>query len=240
MNRFAQLTERSTDREWMDLHESDSHQLINTLKVFPWINRLLTPCHRLLRRYVLREMSLRPNRSWSLLDLGAGGCDLARWLTARSRNLGIELQVTCIDHDPRVVEYARGRCAGYNNIEIRNQNAATLGKTEERWDFVFSNHFLHHLPDDEVVGVLAAVAKVARCRAVMSDIHRTRLNYWAYSSLLPLRLTNSFAWHDGRTSIRKAFTVRDCELFLAKAGVASSSRVQVLQPGHLAVISEFT
>ncbi|TWT94562.1 hypothetical protein Pla52n_53830 [Stieleria varia] len=233
---FSDLSQRSTETELMDSRDSDVGQLFNTLGLFPTINRWLTPCHRLINHYILSAMKSDRHRRWTLLDIGAGGGDLARWLSDRCHRLGIHLDVTCLDHDPRVIEFARQKCDSYANIEVRHAKAQSLHGTDEQWDFVFANHFLHHLHDEELSPVLSKIARVTKHRFVLSDIHRTGLTYLAFSSLLPLRWTRSFVYHDGRTSIRRAFTVAECHQMLAAAGMNGSVKVRRYLPGHLAMI----
>jgi len=221
----------------MDSLDSDQERLFKTLQQFRLINRLLTPCHRLITRHFLSPMRSEPERTWTLLDIGSGGGDLVLWITRRCQALGLKIQVTCMDHDPRVIEFLQRRCDAVPNIDVVHADATDLHHlSSSRWDFVFANHFLHHLCDEELVPLLAAIDQAARVRYVLSDLCRSRFSYLAYSSLLPLRWTNSFAWHDGRISIRKAFTLRDGKTFLRAAGLREKASVQRFFPGHLAII----
>ena len=220
----------------MDSPDSDRLQLFNTLEIFPKINRWLTPCHRLLKHHVLDEIRKDPQRSWRLIDLGAGGGDMARWLIDRTRVCGIQLTITCLDHDPRVVDYAREKCDSHPEIEIRHADVGSIFNTKETWDFAFANHFLHHLSDIEILSLLKSMVPRTRVRFIFSDIHRTWFNYFGYSSLLPLRATNSFVWHDGRLSIRRGFTREDWRRLIHESGVQDSVVVQKCLPGHLVMI----
>ena len=72
----------------MDLPDSDPARLEATLRQFSWINRLLTGARRLLERTVLEDIRRRPGPC-TLLDVGAGGADLALWLARRAPSLSI-------------------------------------------------------------------------------------------------------------------------------------------------------
>ena len=142
MSWWPDLSQRSCDTELMDSLDSDRVQLVNTLKQFRAINRWLTPCHRLIKQHFLTPMKAEPNRVWSLLDLGAGGGDLPIWLIQRCEEQSIRIEITCMDYDPRVVEFLRAKCRDYPNISIMQADAIELASTGRTWDFVFANHFL--------------------------------------------------------------------------------------------------
>lgn len=236
MRLWPDLSKRAHEAEIMDSLDSDPVGLANTLEQFRAINRWLTPCQRLLRRYFLDAMKQDRQRAWTLLDVGSGGGDLAIWLVGRCRKLGISIDITGVDHDPRVVAFATRKCSAFSNITIRDADARELRSSGETWDFVFCNHFLHHLADDDIVDMLATIHEVASTRFVLSDIYRSHVTYLAYSMLFPLRMTNSFAWHDGRLSIRKGFTIADCRTFVEAAGIADTTSIHRLLPGHLAIV----
>ena len=235
---WPDLSKRTCEMELMDSLQSDGNQLVNTLKQFRAINRWLTPCHRLINHHFLSLMKADPKRGWTLLDLGAGGGDLPIWLVRRCDALGIKIEITCVDYDPRVVEFLEHRCRPFRNILIVQANAMELTGDDQRWDFVFANHFLHHLSDEDLITILKAVDQVATTKYVLSDLVRSRLSYLAYSAMLPLRLANSFAWHDGRVSIRKAFTIADGNEFITAAGLNGKAKVKRFFPGHLAIMSD--
>ncbi len=228
------LSRRATNVELMDCPDSSISLLHNTLRQFRWINRLLTPCHRLLRRHLLRRMRADRHRAWTMLDIGSGGCDLPIWLIDRCREERISLTITCIDHDIRVVEYARQRLVNYPEIVLRHGDALTLAETPPgSWDFIFSNHFLHHLTTPEVIRCLREVVRASREQCIMSDLVRSRLSYSLYTVSAKLLLRNSFAFDDGRLSIRRSLTKREARGLLADDPELKSLRVETIFPGHL-------
>lgn len=228
------FSQRATDAERMDCPESSEELLVNTLRQFQWINRLLTPCHRLLRRHVLQRMRRDPERAWTMLDVGSGGCDLPMWLIDRCRQEGIRLTITCMDHDVRVVQFAQQRLATYPEIVPLHGDETTLADTPPAaWDFVFSNHFLHHLSTPRVRQCLQQVVRACREQCIMSDLVRSRFSYALYTAGAKLLLRNSFAYDDGRLSIRKGFTKREAMQLVGEHPSLQSMRVETVFPGHL-------
>ncbi|MFM8891635.1 MAG: methyltransferase domain-containing protein [Planctomycetia bacterium] len=230
---------RAADEELMARPDSPARLLGNTLRQFRWINRTLTPCHRLLRRHVLRCMRGDRTRAWTMLDIGSGGCDLPLWLVNRCRREGLDLTVTCIDHDPRVVEFARRCVVDHPEITLAHGDALSLTEvTPGSWDFIFSNHFLHHLSTPQIVHCLRQVVRACRVRCIMSDLVRSRLSYWLYTVAAGVFLRDSFAYDDGRLSIRKSLTKHEARLLLAGDPLLADLEVRSVFPGHLVFLSK--
>ena len=219
----------------MDCPDSSGQLLSQTLTQFAWINCYLTPSQHLLRRNVLKRMRDDPRRDWTMLDIGSGGCDLAIWLVELCRQEGISLVITCIDHDPRVVEFARQRVEDYPEIVLLEDEAYNL-LTESpsgHWDFIFSNHFLHHLTTPEIIHLLRQAVFACRVQCIMSDLVRSRLFFLLYSAFAKLLLRNSFAYEDGRLSIRKSLTMKEASRLVDDDPQLQSLQVKSIFPGHL-------
>lgn len=228
---------RATDDELMDRPDSSAELLANTLRQFRWINRTLTPCHRLLRRHVLRRMRAERGRAWTMLDIGAGGCDLPIWLVDLCRRERIALSITCIDNDPRVLEFARRRIVDWPEITLVPGDALALEKIAPgSWDFIFSNHVLHHLTTPQIQHCLRGVVRACREQCIMSDLVRSRLSYWLYSAAAAVFFRRSFAYDDGRLSIRKSLTKQEAMALVASDPALESLRVRSTFPGHLAFL----
>jgi 2-polyprenyl-3-methyl-5-hydroxy-6-metoxy-1,4-benzoquinol methylase len=229
---------RAADDELMDRPDSSARLLGNTLRQFHWINRTLTPCHRLLRRHVLRRMRTDRRRAWTMLDIGSGACDLPLWLVDRCRREGIDLTITCIDHDPRVVEFARRCVVDHPEITLTHGDALALAEISPgSWDFIFSNHFLHHLSTPQIGDCLRQVVGACRVQCIMSDLVRSRLSYWLYTAAAGAFLRDSFAYDDGRLSIRKSLTKREAVRLVGGDPLLAGVEVRSVFPGHIVFLS---
>src|SRR5690606_16373980 len=112
------LTARSTEPELMDSPSASPQILSNTLRHFRFINKCL-PCHRrLLKRFIINDMLQNPAPSATLLDLGAGVCDIDLWLARACKTRGLRLDILAVDRDPRIVDYARKMLKGNTDITI--------------------------------------------------------------------------------------------------------------------------
>ncbi len=204
----------------MDRPDSDPQLLERTLDQFSWINPLLSASRRLIRRYIFSDLD-RTAGPATLLDVGAGGCDTALWLVKQRP----ALRVTCLDHDPRVVAYARRRCAGEPRVEVLLGSAEELGG--EPYDYVFAGHFLHHLPETKILPVLNRMLRCARRVLLVNDLLRSRAAYSAYAALAVLFLHGSFAAYDGKLSIRKGFLPEELRRHAGRT--EQPQRLQVVQ-----------
>ncbi|MFW5828478.1 MAG: methyltransferase domain-containing protein [Alkalispirochaeta sp.] len=232
-----QWDRRSGESELMDAPDADETLLIATVRQFRTINRLVSRSRTLIRRFILRDAQRRGLSRITVLDVGAGGCDIGMWITATAGRYGIEARVICLDQDPRIIAYARECTAEDPQVEVVEGSAAELDHFGSV-DYIFANHFLHHLPDAAIVELLPRLARVARYGYVLNDLRRSRLSYVGYSLLAGLFFRGSFAYYDGRLSIRRGFTKDELQRLVGDAGHAAAARVLSLLPGRLAVVAQ--
>jgi 2-polyprenyl-3-methyl-5-hydroxy-6-metoxy-1,4-benzoquinol methylase len=234
---FPDTRRRETEPELMDLPDVDTGRLLRTVRQFKIINRLITGSRKLIRRHILPVIAADPERSWTFLDLGAGGCDIPIWLVKIARRKGYRLRVTCLDSDERIVPYARTVCRDYPEISII-QASAFDSEAWQTHDFIFANHFLHHIPDDDLPGLLSIISRGTGSIFLLNDIHRGRMAYILYTLLTAIFFHRSFAFYDGRLSILKAFKREELEEIVARANSVTSVSVQSCSPFRLYLLGK--
>lgn len=211
------IPRRETGPEWMDRPDCDPALLFRTLDQFEWTNRLFSRYRTVLRRWVLDDMRRRPDREYHLADLGAGGLDIPNWLLGEANRLGLRLRVTAVDNDPRVLSHVRSRAAPGLSLVLADARDY-LERTPDV-DYLFGNHFLHHLPGDALSGFLRRLAAAARRRFILSDLLRSRWSYAGYSLFARGFLRGSYAFDDGRLSILRGFRPDELARLAAESGV---------------------
>ena len=227
----------TTDKEKMDRADADLDQLLRTIRQFQWINVLFSASRRLLREHIFPVMDQDPKRVYTLLDVGAGGCDIALWAAREARNRGLKLNITALDNDPRILPVAYRAVRDYPEIRIFEGNALDLSQRGS-FDFIFSNHFLHHLDWDEIGIFLRQVLARTRLGFVMNDLKRSRWDYLGCTVFLGLWARRSFAYHDGRLSIRRGFLPGELRDFVtrnfpnARIQVEETFPARVVLSGH--------
>lgn len=205
---FPNLKERSDELEFMDLKSCDKKKLINTVKQFAFLNFLFARYRFLIKKYIIRDIKKNIKKEYSLLDIGAGGCDIPIWLSKFCSKKKIKIKITCIDNDKRIINYARIKCADFDNILIKNFSAFKISELK-KFDYIFANHFLHHVTYDKIRQVLKLINKQTIRLFLISDIHRSNFAYLGYSLFTGFFFHNSFAFYDGRLSIKKGFKIKE-------------------------------
>lgn len=186
----------------MDDPRCDPVRLRNTYAQFALVNRLLSGWR------VVFERGIRPRAraGGTVLDVGCGGGDVARALWRWSREAGIPLEVTGVDPDPRALAFARGTVAADGGgPRFERADLAHLRATGRRFDFVVSNHVLHHLDPRELGGFLEDTAAIAATGVLHNDLRRSDLAYLAFA-LVSWPMRRSYIAEDGLRSVRRAYT----------------------------------
>ena len=232
MNRHD-WSRRADGPEKMDRPDCSPKKLRRTLDQFRVINPLFTRYRRILAQEVLSALSRDPARERRLTDLGAGGCDMARWLIRRCRRRRLRLRVRAVERDPRIRAYAQAATRAYPEIEIVAADALDT----QAWgdpDFIFANHLLHHLPDRDAAELLRRVDR-SGARYLISDLVRSRPAAWAYALAVAPTFPGSFLLTDGWLSIRRGFTRADLERLIHAAGLQRQPAVTYLFPARFLI-----
>jgi len=202
---FPDLRLRNTsEKEKLELAEADPVLVLRTLRQFALINRLLSGSSRLMREHFFRVMERQPGRIYTLLDVGAGAGDLAVRAAREARRRGLRLEITALDNDRRALPLARLAARDFPEIRVVEGDARDLARLGP-FDFIFSNHLLHHLTEEEIGVLLERLAVQTRLAFVMNDVKRSSWAYLGFTIFSALVTTRSFHFHDGRLSIRRAF-----------------------------------
>ena len=189
--------------ELMDDPGCDLRALYRTYAQFGTVNALVSGW----RRVYLQELKphLSPARPNTLLDVGCGGGDVPRQLAHWAAQDGLTLRVTAIDADERAIEYARAQ-SPLSGLHFRQVLSSDLVREGRQYDFLTSNHLLHHLQAPELTGLLRDCEALCRVKTVHSDIERSALAYAAFGTAITPFFQGSFIRPDGLLSIRRSYT----------------------------------
>nr|WP_314842759.1 methyltransferase domain-containing protein [uncultured Microbacterium sp.] len=203
------LSSRAVDvRELMDEPDADEAMLARTYDRFRFVNALVANPGSLYWKDVRPRARTGPVR---ILDIGAGGADVCRFIAARLRRDGLSGEVTALDADERAVRWAESHDGGAG-VRYLHAFSRDLVDEGEQYDIVFSNHVLHHLGAAELQSVLRDSARLVCPGGVVvhRDIARSRAAYALYAGATwPLQSTllrGSFIRVDGLISIRRSYT----------------------------------
>lgn len=188
----------------MDDPDCSREKLFNTYRYFSTVNRLISRWRSIYRRYIRPELSR--SRTTSLLDIGSGGADIPHKLYTWANDDGLSLQITATDPDPRALEFVRQNGNDTAAVEYLQKPAQKLLRGGRRFDFVISNHLVHHLSDQQLLEMAGYARGLSTRRVLFNDIERGDLGYLLFSAITFPLFPESYIREDGLTSIRRSFT----------------------------------
>jgi 2-polyprenyl-3-methyl-5-hydroxy-6-metoxy-1,4-benzoquinol methylase len=192
--------------ELMDDPACDLRALSRTYAQFGTVNALVSGWRQVYLRELRPHMS--PARPNTLLDVGCGGGDVPRQLARWAARDGLTLRVTAIDADERAIGYARAQ-PPLSGLHFRQAFSSDLVREGFRYDFLTSNHLLHHLQAPELAGLLRDSEALCTVKTVHSDIERSALAYAAFGAAITPFFRGSFIGPDGLLSIRRSYTASE-------------------------------
>ncbi|MFP4013736.1 MAG: methyltransferase domain-containing protein [Chitinispirillaceae bacterium] len=227
----SEMRFRSQLPELMDMKGIDENELFATLDQFRTVNRFFSGIHGVLEKVLIGYMKKHPRpQAYTILDLGAGGCDIPLWIIGRCRRMGQPVQVIAADHDQRVVSYVKKKHNGCSELSVIHTTAENALESLV-FDFVISNHFLHHLSDFQLPAVIEKIHSRSKIGYVCNDICRSRMALLHYSLVAPIFFRNSLTVRDGLSSIRKGFTIGEIRRFLDP--LVPSPEIRRVFPAHI-------
>ena len=233
---FPDMKHRNTsEKEKLEHADADSNLFRRTIRQFGLINRLFSASSRLMREHFFAVMERDPGRVYTLLDVGAGGCDIAVRTAREARQRGLKLNIVALDNDRRLLPFASQAVRDYPEIRIVEGNALELDRLGS-FDFVFSNHLLHHLAWDEIRVFLDNLISRTRLAFVMSDLKRSNMAYLGFTIFSALLIRRSFHFYDGRLSIRRGFLPGELRDFLSSNFPATPIQVAETYPARVVLI----
>jgi ubiquinone/menaquinone biosynthesis C-methylase UbiE len=201
---FSPFRQRSSELEHLDKGDYTAEEYENCIVELQRVNRYLGDASAL-RRSVLSFIERDGSASFSLLDVGAGSGELlrvaARWAHASGRGahlVGLELNA-------RSARAIIEESAAFASIAAVRGDALRLPFADDTFDYAICSLFTHHFKDEQVVSVLAEMARVSRRRLFVIDLHRHRVAYYLYTTIGRALLHNRLIREDGALSILRSF-----------------------------------
>jgi ubiquinone/menaquinone biosynthesis C-methylase UbiE len=154
-----------------------------------------------------------------VLDVAAGGGDLASAMTSWASDRGWELRFTLLDRHPIVLDLAGSR-APDGARRVRG-DALALPFPDASFDLCVTSLFFHHLELGEASAVLSEMRRVARVGVLVNDLVRDRLALAWFLLLSRLFSRNRLVLHDGPVSVRRAWRPEDFRRLAVEAGLES-------------------
>lgn len=193
----------TTSQERMDDPNCDLADLRNTYRQFSTINALISQWDRIYKDEIRPHLSA--NTPKSLLDIGFGGGDIPLKIAQWASEDEVDLRITAIDPDPRALNFVQ-ELDRPQNVEFRQCKLSDLDSNQQKFDFVISNHLLHHLSQNELLDFLQQAKKLSKTAVLFNDIHRSDWAYLFFNLFARPVFRSSFITEDGLTSIKRSYT----------------------------------
>ena len=196
MRRHSELS------ELMDDPHCDLKLLKRTYHLFPYVNRVFSQWSKIYRLEIKPHL-LDKNQSYTLLDVGSGLMDNSLFIQKLASRDGFHLKILGVDPNPVLTKLFDEKMKN-NHADFKSCFLHELDPSDT-FDFIISNHLLHHLQPAEVNSILDEVRSRTKIKAIMSDIHRSRIAWIAFAIIMfPFRY-RSFIQRDGLTSIKRSY-----------------------------------
>ena len=219
------LTRRATEEELMDDHSLATDALRRNLDELETINTWLggyAPVLNALKRLKSRFPAGRPLR---LADLGSGGGDTLRHVARWARKNSVAVELTGIDANQFMLEYATAKSRDYPEISYRRFDIFSPEFQARPYDVLTCSLFCHHFTDEELVTLLRQWHQQAGLAVVINDLHRHWLAYHSIKWLTRLLGGSYLVRHDAPLSVARAFRRPDWVALLARAGITDRKSV---------------
>jgi 2-polyprenyl-3-methyl-5-hydroxy-6-metoxy-1,4-benzoquinol methylase len=223
---------RSTAAERMDTDCADYDDYARCLADLARVN-IVTLTHRPLLAWLARETG--GLRAFSLLDVACGHGDLLRrvrrWATRRE----IEATLDGIDLNPWGLRAARAATPPAADITWHNGDVFAFHPVQ-RYDFIVSSQFTHHLTDADIVRFITWMEQHAARGWYIADLYRHWFPYYGFGLLAWAAGWHRFVGYDGRVSIARSFVPEDWHRLTHAAGLdADAVRIAREPPFRLCV-----
>jgi hypothetical protein len=226
--------ERARGYELLDRPDADPRLVEEGYRFMRTVNRIGGGI-AVVRRFLEHELAGSPNDApVTVLDIGAGDCDIPLSLQPWADRRGYNLRFTCLDQNPKAVELAQ--CRGARSAQwglphqrssggagptlpalpaVRTVQADIFGyQPQEKFDYAVGSMTFHHFTDDEIGRLIAHLRGFVKRAVLINDLRRCLLNYLA-CFLLALPLDREIR-HDGLLSIRRGFQPHELARMLAR------------------------
>ncbi|MCA1612856.1 MAG: methyltransferase domain-containing protein [Acidobacteria bacterium] len=214
LRRFRQ---RSYELEHLDTGDYTAEEYEGCLAELRRVNRWLGDAHAL-KATLLPELRRAAAREFSLLDVGAGSGELLRVAAREARRGGWRAELVGLELNRRSARAIREESRGLPEIAAVRGDALRLPFADGAFDYVVCSLFTHHFRDDGVRRVLGEMARVARRRVIVIDLHRHALAYFLYTTAGKIFLRNRLIRADGALSIRRGFRAGELRRLAREAG----------------------
>ena len=221
---FDQFRQRSLELEHLDKGDYSTDEYEGCIVELQRVNRWLGDASAL-RNSLLKEIERLQLTSFSVVDAGAGSGELLRVIAEWAQTTKRSARLTGVELNARSAKAIVEESRKLPGITAVRGDAFHLPFRDNQFDYAICSLFTHHFKNDEVVGVLRELSRVAGRGIFVIDLHRHAVAYYFYTTVGHLFLHNRLIREDGALSILRGFKPGEL-LDLAQRAELESPRVE--------------
>ena len=202
LDRFKQ---RSYELEHLDKGDYTPEEYEGCIIELQRVNRWLGDT-RAMRNSLLKDIAAAQLQSVSVLDVGAGSGELLRVIAEWAMETKRAARLVGLELNERSAREIVAGSTQYSQISSIRGDAFRVPFRDRQFDYVICSLFTHHFRDLQVVNLLQEMARVARRKIFVIDLHRNVVAYTFYTTIAKLFLHNRLIREDGALSILRSFT----------------------------------
>ncbi len=210
------FSKRSTLPEKMDQPGVAEHEIQQALRELETVNKKLGGHSVIL--HALEKLKF-PHEEIKIADLGCGGGDVLRVIADWAKKKGIKTNLTGIDWNKAMTEYAQQKSSGYANIRYKTLSVFDDELLREKVHVATCSLFCHHFEKDAVVDLLQRMNKISTQAVIINDLHRHWFAYYSIKYITALFSKTYLVKYDAPLSVARAFTRSDWTEILYAAGI---------------------
>lgn len=202
---------RSKQAEIMDdltLDGESMNQLLNDLsRVNKWLGGT-----RISIDGITKLLNARSKRETiTILDVGCGDGEMLRECARYGDREGLTFQLIGVDANENIVNEAKERSKGFQNISFIPMNVFSEELVEIDFDIALCTLFLHHFTNTEIIQILNKLSIKSKIGVVVNDLQRSLLAFGLFKLFAIVFLKTPIARHDGLVSIARSFKRKELE-----------------------------
>ncbi len=152
-------------------------------------------------------------------DIGCGAGDTLRSIAKWARRKNIPVQLTGIDANDFMVQYARHNCSAFEEVEIVQHDVFSERFGQQKYDVVICSLFCHHFTDAQLVQMLRQLHSQAGIAVIINDLHRHWFAYYSIKFITALFSESRLVKNDAPLSVWRAFKRKELVNLVQQAGI---------------------
>lgn len=217
------LEQRSNEPELMDDLTLSNEDMRKTLDELEIINNWLGGHKVVLDALNKLIASGRLPQPLRIADIGCGGGDMLKNMAQWARYKGIAVQLTGIDANAFIVQYANDQCKNYPEVQVEQHDVFSEEFAQQPYDVVVCSLFCHHFTDAQLVQMFRQLYAQSNLTVIINDLHRHWFAYHSIKQITALFSKSPLVRNDAALSVSRGFKREELETLVQQSGISQYS-----------------